>query len=62
MNEFSKNFILSVIPSSPAIYFALESPSARNVIGSVALPIILFFASKTVDVLVQIYFKRKKLS
>ena len=58
MNEF-KSLIISAIPSSPAVYFAFEAPSMLTVLTSIVLPILFFFVSKTVDVLVQVYFKRK---
>lgn len=58
MNEF-KSLIISAIPSSPAVYFAFENPSMLTIVTSIILPVVLFICSKTVDVLVQVYFKRK---
>jgi hypothetical protein len=55
-----KTFILSFVPSSPAIYFAVESPTTLKIITSIVLPIVFFIVSKTVDVLVQLHFKNKK--
>lgn len=55
-----KNLFISAIPISPAVYFALESPSTLTIISSVILPICFFVVSKIVDVLVQLYLKRKK--
>lgn len=55
-----KTSIISLFPSSPAFYFALESPTALTIITSIVLPILFFIISKTVDVAVQIYFKNKK--
>lgn len=60
MDDNFKNFIVSVLPSSPAFYFAVESPSTIGIITTIVLPIIFFAISKTVDVLVQVYFKKKK--
>jgi hypothetical protein len=55
-----KSFVVSLVPSSPAIYFALESPTDIRIITSIVLPIVFFIVSKTVDVLVQVYFKQKQ--
>jgi hypothetical protein len=58
MNDF-KSLIISAIPSSPAVYAAFSAPSGWTIFTSIVLPIALFILSKTVDVLVQIYFKRQ---
>ncbi|HEX8289824.1 MAG TPA: hypothetical protein VF556_17715 [Pyrinomonadaceae bacterium] len=54
-----KSLVVSVIPSSPAFYVAVEFPSATTIITTIVLPVVFFILSKTVDVLVQFYFKRK---
>lgn len=58
--ENLKTFFITALPSSPAIFAAFESPSSWTVITSIVLPVALFILSKTVDVLVQVYFKRKQ--
>jgi len=55
-----KSFIMSFVPSSPAFYFAVESPSALTIITSIVLPVMFFIASKAIDVLVQIHIKNRK--
>lgn len=53
----TKSFFLALFPSMPAILAALESPTRQNLAASIALPIVLFIVSKTVDVAVQLYIK-----
>lgn len=59
MNDL-KSLVITAIPSSPAFYAAFSAPSTWTIITSIILPVVLFILSKTVDVLVQIYFKRKQ--
>jgi hypothetical protein len=58
MNDL-KSLLLSAFPTVPAVLAAVESPSVLTIITTIVLPILFFVFSKTVDVLVQIYFKRK---
>lgn len=59
MNDL-KAALFAAVPSSPAVFVAIEAPSTLTIVTSIVLPILLFIASKTVDVMVQIYLKRKK--
>lgn len=59
MNDL-KAAVLAALPSSPAFFNAIEAPSTLTIITSICLPICFFFLGKTVDVLVQLYLKRKK--
>jgi len=54
-----KTFFITTFPSVPAVLAAVESPSARSVLTAVVMPCVFFAISKTVDVLVQIYLKRR---
>lgn len=55
-----KHTILTAFPSFPAFVFAVEAPSKFTIITSIILPIVFFIISKSVDVLLQLYLKRKK--
>lgn len=59
MNDL-KAVILAGVPSSPAVFAAIEAPSTLTIVTSILLPICFFVLSKTVDVCVQLYLKRKK--
>jgi len=58
MDNF-KNLMISFVPSSPAFYFALESPSTIKIVTSIILPVLFFIASKAIDVFVQLHIKNR---
>ena len=51
--------MISFVPSSPAFYFALESPSTIKIVTSIILPVLFFIASKAIDVFVQLHIKNR---
>lgn len=55
-----KNLIVSLVPTSPALYLALENPSFGKTITTIILPIVFFIIGKTADLCVQIYFRRQE--
>lgn len=54
------NGLLAVFTAWPAYIYALVEPSNLTVAASFILPICFFVIGKTVDVLIRIYFDRKK--
>ncbi|HEY0051187.1 MAG TPA: hypothetical protein VGB68_17970 [Pyrinomonadaceae bacterium] len=54
MDNF-RNFFISVLPSSPAFYLAIERPSWFTILTAVVMPCIFFIISLGVNVLVKIY-------
>lgn len=58
--ENFKSTVLSAFPTVPAFLLAVESPSRTSVLVTIILPILFFTVSKTVDVLMQIYFRRQE--
>jgi len=61
MTELKSSFIAGV-SSAPSFVFAISEPSTLAIITSIVLPVVFFVLSKAIDVLVQIYFRRKKNS
>lgn len=58
--ENLKATFLSAFPTLPAFVFAVEAPSRTSVLVTIILPILFFTVSKTVDVFMQIYFRRQE--
>lgn len=58
--ENLKSTILSTVHTVPAFVFAVEAPSRNSVLITIILPILFFTVSKTVDVFLQIYFRRQE--
>lgn len=58
--ENLKTLFLTAVPSSPAFYVAMESPSRNSVLVTIILPIVFFAIGKTVDVCLQIHFRRQE--
>jgi uncharacterized lipoprotein YajG len=58
MSDF-KSIILAMFPASPAILAAFDSPSTLTIVASIVLPCTFFVISKTIDVLIQLYIKRR---
>lgn len=58
MND-TKNILLAWVSSITSVFAAVEARTLITIISAIVLPIIFFSVGKTVDVLLQIYFKRQ---
>jgi hypothetical protein len=59
MND-TKNILLAWISSVTSVFAAIESRTWITIISAIVLPIVFFAVGKTIDVLLQIYFRREK--
>ncbi len=59
MND-TKNILLAWVSSLSSVFTALETRTWITIISAIVLPIVFFAAGKTVDVLLQIYFRRRE--
>ena len=59
MHDF-KNIFIAIISSVSSVCTALEAKTVITIISAIVLPIILFTLGKTVDVCLQIYFRRRE--
>ena len=59
MND-TKNILIAWASSVSSVFAAIEARTWITIISAVILPIIFFTAGKTVDVLLQIYFRRRE--
>ncbi len=59
MND-TQNNILARISSLSSVFTAIETRTWITIISAIVLPIVFFSVGKTVDVLLQIYFRRKE--
>lgn len=59
MND-TKNILLAWISSLSSMFTAIETKTWIAIISAIVLPMIFFTIGKTVDVLLQIYFRRQK--
>jgi hypothetical protein len=59
MHDF-KNITLAWMSSSTAFFAAIEAGTVITLLSAIVLPIIFFAAGKTIDVLLQIYFRRRE--
>ena len=59
MND-TKNILLAWTSSFTSLFAAIETLTWITVISAIVLPIVFFTIGKTVDVLLQIYFRRKQ--
>ena len=57
MNDF-KNILLAWASASSSVFAAVEAGTLVTVVSAVVLPIIFFTLGKTVDVLIQIHFRK----
>ena len=57
-----KNILLAWVSTASSLFAAVEMKTVMTIISAVVLPVIFFTIGKTVDVAVQVYFKRKELS
>lgn len=59
MND-TKNILLAWISSVSSVFAAIEARTWITIISAIVMPIVFFTVGKTVDVLLQIYFKRRE--
>ncbi len=59
MND-TKNILIAWISSASTLAAALEAASLTTVISAIVLPILFFAIGKTIDVALQIYFKKRE--
>lgn len=57
-----KNILLAWVSTASSVFAAVEMKTLLTIVSAVVLPVIFFTIGKTVDVAVQVYFKRKELS
>jgi hypothetical protein len=55
-----KNFWLAWVSTASSLFAAIEMKTVMTIVSAVVLPVIFFTIGKTVDVLVQIYFRRRE--
>lgn len=58
MNDI-KNILIAWISSSSSILTAIESKTVITIVSAIVLPILFFTIGKTIDVLLQIYFRNR---
>ena len=58
MND-TKNILLAWISSLTSIFAAVDTRELVTIISAIVLPVMFFTIGKTIDVLLQIYLKRK---
>jgi hypothetical protein len=58
MNDI-KNIFIAWVSTSTSLFAAIELKTVLSILSAVVLPIVFFSIGKTVDVLVQIYLKRR---
>lgn len=57
MHDF-KNIFIAAISSVSSVCTAIEAKTVITIISAIVLPIVLFTLGKTVDVCLQVYFRR----
>ena len=55
-----KNFLLAGFSTSPATILALDTKTLITVISAIVLPVLFFAIGKTIDVCLQLHFKRRE--
>ena len=61
MNDI-KNIFIAWISTSTSLFAAIELKTVLAIVSAVVMPVVFFSIGKTVDVLLQIHFRRKELS
>lgn len=54
-----KNIFIAWISTASSLFAAIEMKSLLTIISAIVLPVIFFTIGKTVDVAVQVYFRRR---
>jgi hypothetical protein len=57
MHDF-KNISLAWVSSITSLFAAIEARNVITIVSAVILPVIFFTVGKTIDVLLQIYFRK----
>lgn len=55
-----KNIFIAWVSTASSVFAAIEAKTVMTIISAVVLPVIFFTIGKTVDVLLQIYFKNRE--
>ena len=55
-----KNILLAWVSTASSVFAAVEMRTVMTIISAIVLPVIFFTIGKTVDVAVQVYFKRRE--
>ena len=58
MNDI-KNIFIAWISTSTSLFAAIELKTVLSIVSAIVLPVIFFSIGKTVDVLLQIYLRRR---
>lgn len=59
MNDY-KNILLAWVSTASSVFAAVEMKTVMTIISAVVLPVIFFTIGKTIDVAVQVYFRKKE--
>lgn len=59
MNDI-KNILIAYLSSASSIFSAIETRTLITIVSAIVLPIIFFTVGKTIDVMLQIYFKKQE--
>ena len=54
-----KNFWLAWVSTASSLFAAIEMKTVMTIVSAVVLPVVFFTIGKTVDVLMQVYFRRR---
>jgi hypothetical protein len=55
-----KNILLAWVSTASSVFAAVEMRTVMTIISAVVLPVIFFTIGKTVDVAVQVYFRKQE--
>ena len=56
----TKNIMLAWLSTASSIFAAIEMKTLMTIVSAIVLPVIFFTIGKTVDVMLQLYFKRRE--
>ena len=56
-----KNILLAWVSTASSVFAALETKTVLTIISAIVLPVIFFTIGKTVDVAVQVYFRKREM-
>lgn len=60
MND-TKNILIAWVSSLSSVFVAIEMRTWITIISAIVLPVVFFTLGKTVDIMLQIYFKRREI-
>ena len=55
-----KNILLAWVSTASSVFAAVEMRTVMTIISAIVLPVIFFTIGKTVDVAVQVYFRKQE--